>query len=254
MSPTFTTGKIKGMLAPMAGTIDKMIAHLDRTARRDSLVNIKPIFEGMAMDVIARCAFGIETNSLVDNSHELLVSARCLFDSVRSTDSLTDLVFVLFGSIDGIANYIPVLDVKGLDKLRNISKNIQDRREAAADRDGPGDFMDQLLEMRRRMRAGELPALSEDQVAAQGIVFFAAGFETTASTLGALCYNLVKNPEVRLRTWTDFGWRPGLHLGKIAVLKSWLTHSFLQLGQFMAPKLIILVKCLIDVLFFKVLF
>ena len=32
-----------------------------------------------------------------------------------------------------------------------------------------------------------------------------------------------------------------------------LTHSFLQ-GQFMATKLIILIKCLIDILYFKVLF
>ena len=33
-----------------------------------------------------------------------------------------------------------------------------------------------------------------------------------------------------------------------------LTHSFLPAGQFFAPKLIILIKCLIDILFFKVLF
>ena len=31
-------------------------------------------------------------------------------------------------------------------------------------------------------------------------------------------------------------------------------NPFLPIGQFMAPKLIILIKCLIDILFFKVLF
>ena len=31
-------------------------------------------------------------------------------------------------------------------------------------------------------------------------------------------------------------------------------NPFLATGQFMAPELIILIKCLIDVLFFKVLF
>ena len=31
-------------------------------------------------------------------------------------------------------------------------------------------------------------------------------------------------------------------------------NPFLPTGQFMAPKLIILIKCLIDILFFKVLF
>ena len=33
-----------------------------------------------------------------------------------------------------------------------------------------------------------------------------------------------------------------------------LINPFLPTGQFMAPKLIILVKCLIDILYFKVLF
>ena len=40
-----------------------------------------------------------------------------------------------------------------------------------------------------------------------------------------------------------------LHVGKKC-----LTHSFLPTGRFMAPKIIILIKCLIEVLFSKVLF
>ena len=36
----------------------------------------------------------------------------------------------------------------------------------------------------------------------KGIIFIAAGFETTANTLSTLCYNLARNPDV-LQTLLD---------------------------------------------------
>ena len=44
---------------------------------------------------------------------------------------------------------------------------------------------------------------------------------------------------------------------EISILRGWMLHlfnPFLPTGQFLAPKLIIWIKCLIDILFFKVLF
>jgi cytochrome P450 len=36
------------------------------------------------------------------------------------------------------------------------------------------------------------------QITAQGVIFFVAGFETTANTLSTLSYNLAKHPEVQV--------------------------------------------------------
>ena len=47
--------------------------------------------------------------------------------------------------------------------------------------------------------------------------------------------------------------RAGYETYDAGQVKYFLTHSFLQ-GSFLLPKLIILIKCSIDVLFFKVLF
>jgi hypothetical protein len=94
MSPTFTSGKLKGMLEPMGGTIDKMIEHVRKEAAKGGEVEVKPLFEGeqkefdfkleigllyctinvlgMALDVIAKCAFGIDTDAH-RNPDELIV-------------------------------------------------------------------------------------------------------------------------------------------------------------------------------------
>jgi cytochrome P450 len=41
--------------------------------------------------------------------------------------------------------------------------------------------------------------LTADLITAQGVIFFAAGFETTASTLSTLSYNLAKHPEIQVK-------------------------------------------------------
>jgi len=58
LSPTFTSSKIKGMLDLLDGGVNQMIDHLELVTKKDSLVNVKDVFQKMALDVIARtCTF-----------------------------------------------------------------------------------------------------------------------------------------------------------------------------------------------------
>merc|ERR1711864_22908 len=66
-----------------------------------------------------------------------------------------------------------------------------------------GDFVDRLIELKRRHEAGEFPSLTKEQITGQSIVFILAGFETTSSTLSSLTYSLVKNPEVLKKLVTE---------------------------------------------------
>ncbi len=45
--------------------------------------------------------------------------------------------------------------------------------------------------------------ISKDLITAQGIIFFAAGFETTAHTLTTLSYNLTKNPDIQEKVYDE---------------------------------------------------
>ena len=68
--------------------------------------------------------------------------------------------------------------------------------------DDQGDFIDRLRMMIHRIRESsesKLEGLDEEMVVAQGIIFLAAGFETTANTLGSLTYILAKHPEIQQR-------------------------------------------------------
>ena len=97
--------------------------------------------------------------------------------------------------------------------LWQITRSVQKQREASGP--GPGDFIDRLNELTKKVNNGEFPSLDQDQVTGQvlhsnhscyyphiqhfhtqGIAFIAAGFETTSNTLTSLSLSLAKNPAV----------------------------------------------------------
>ena len=56
-----------------------------------------------------------------------------------------------------------------------------------------GDFIDKLREIAKNPQE----TIDRKIITAQGIIFFAAGFETTSHTLSTLTYNLAVNPKIQ---------------------------------------------------------
>ena len=76
-------------------------------------------------------------------------------------------------------------------KLFRVTKQIIDeRKQKNIVKD---DFIGRLAEIIEKPEA----PLTPDLITAQGVIFFAAGFETTASNLSTLSFNLAKNPDVQ---------------------------------------------------------
>ena len=48
LSPTFSTGKIKGMMEPMAGVADDMLDFIDDKVKdsKNGEINVKEVFQG----------------------------------------------------------------------------------------------------------------------------------------------------------------------------------------------------------------
>ena len=72
--------------------------------------------------------------------------------------------------------------------------------------DDQGDFIDRLRMMIHKIKnSGQttVDGISEEIVVSQGIVFLAAGFKSTANTLGSLTYNLAKYPEIQQRCYEE---------------------------------------------------
>ena len=83
-------------------------------------------------------------------------------------------------------NHLTLLD------LSNISFVISKQER--------GDVLDTMMEQAEKEReAGMEKVITEDMIAAQSIIFFIAGFETTASMMNFITYVLAIYPDIQER-------------------------------------------------------
>ncbi len=151
MSPTFTTGKLRGMLEPMTGVVGRFLQHLEELeCAREESVEVKALFQGFSLDVIAKCAFGIDTDAIQGEGGELLKYGREVFATVKVNNWFESALFSLFISyIPWAVSWFPIFFPPAMDKLRNITRDIMAKRE----REGVvgSDFVGRLIELKVRL-------------------------------------------------------------------------------------------------------
>jgi len=125
----------------------------------------------------------------------MLASGRNIFEEFILRESFSTGIQHMFNALGStLETLIDILpnDYKIMWQIGN--KICLERESRGAS--GQGDFVDRLIELRKRHAQGELQSLSSEQIIGQAIIFILAGFETTASTLSSLSYFLAKNPDV----------------------------------------------------------
>ncbi|GFO10394.1 cytochrome p450 3a9 [Plakobranchus ocellatus] len=104
LTPAFSTGKLKMMTPIMSEAADILVERLTDKAKEEDSTDIYSMLQPMTLDVIGRCAFGLQTHAQVDTADMFLVKIRGLFKTVTKTKiepllmilpCLTDIVFGL---------------------------------------------------------------------------------------------------------------------------------------------------------------
>lgn len=87
VSPTFTSGKLKGMNAIMAGSIGKLDRYFEKLLKDKSSpvpINTKAVLQGFTLDVIASTTFATETDANnVEGKDSLFVKMAMTFFNVN---------------------------------------------------------------------------------------------------------------------------------------------------------------------------
>jgi cytochrome P450 family 6 len=86
MSPTFSSGKLKSMMEPMDAVVDNLVSHLEKEIKKNPVVSVKEVFQCFALDTIAVCSFGINTNSFENPDNDILTWGKKLFSGFICTN------------------------------------------------------------------------------------------------------------------------------------------------------------------------
>ena len=164
LTPTFSSGKIKGMLSLIGSSVDNMIDHLEEVTAKDPVVDVKSIFTALTLDVIAKCAFGIESNSFKNPDNQVFKHGKKIFDDFKITSVGTSIFFQVFMACASLMKYLDVTS-PSFTHLWNLTRSVQSEREKRGA--GSGDFIDRLNELNQKWKRGDFPSLTSEQITGQ---------------------------------------------------------------------------------------
>ncbi|CAG2174176.1 unnamed protein product, partial [Oppiella nova] len=234
MSPTFTTGKLGKMTPLIRECVDTMTDNFDKLiaksgAKLAAPVDVKPIAGAFSMESIIQVAFGRKVSALDDPKNPIIENARKLF----STNFWTMVKFTLLLFAPSVAKMLNLspFDQKVAEFYRNFTLNLIDDRKRDEGNGSPVKRVDFLQLMLDSMKDNKKTindsedytdsksdekyreiqptddmidkSLSYDEVIAQCVLFFMAGYETTATTLSLCLYTIAKHPEVQQKLYQE---------------------------------------------------
>ncbi|KAH8352843.1 hypothetical protein KR084_006761, partial [Drosophila pseudotakahashii] len=194
LSPTFTSGKMKYMF----GTITQVAQQLEETfeelvgSQVGSILELHDLMARYTTDVIGRCAFGTECNSLRDPQAEFREVGRRLFQNKNKSIRWRIFKMTYLSSLAKLGLPVRIFHPDITEFFVRIVRETVELREREHIR--RNDFMDLLLDLRRQENGR---GLTMEQLAAQVFVFFVAGFETSSSNMSYALFELAKNQAVQ---------------------------------------------------------
>ncbi|KAI8442458.1 hypothetical protein MSG28_005960 [Choristoneura fumiferana] len=217
LTPLFSSSKMKAMFH-LIELNTKMYAKLLEEETKVSLVqDIKELNLRYTMDCIGSCIFGLETNVLSDNSetNPFRQIGKSIFDfnfnrRIRLImRSIWPSIYFAFK----MQNYQKNMGIFFENLLEGVFNSRNNQPGAR------NDFIDYLLTFKSKdyiegdamasMKSKELNGskiqikVTHDMLAAQSLVFFAAGFETSSTTMTFSLFELAKHQDVQQRVYEE---------------------------------------------------
>ncbi|XP_037092122.1 cytochrome P450 9e2-like [Pollicipes pollicipes] len=188
MSPTFSSSKMRLMHQLCLDNASNLGKYMLEEMQEKGEVQMKDSFGRFTMDNIAACAFGVNCNSFNDPNTEFATHAAALFKPPTTYGffrfvALLTLPTWLFNKLPD-----PTLVINGFFS-RVVNKTIAHREAKGSSR---RDFLQLLLETKDK---DGNRVLSNESIVTQSVLFFIAGYDTTATLLTFAGYSLATNPD-----------------------------------------------------------
>jgi len=231
LTPTFTTGKLKGMFEQVSKCGNNMINKIQDLSKTHSEFESKDFLFEFTSDVIASCAFGLQFEP---NTPEFDQFKKCVQQMFNP--SIWSIVKIVISfTVPKLAETLNIRPFMGKERAEYFMSLIREtakyRKENNIERN---DYLQLLLTLKEQEDRGLLnhPGLpssdtceddevildqmkydtdhdqalvtnvklfTDETVCANSVIFLVAGSETTSSTVGFALYSLVAHPDIQRR-------------------------------------------------------
>lgn len=189
LSPTFSASKMKQMMSFMNEAVDTLMQKVDSISKTGEIVDFHRWLQSLTMEVILSTAFGVKAETQTVENDPITELAK----KAMAPHPLIGIMLLLpFG--DHLLKFFP--DPFDFDKIGSVAANIiAERTKANGSSEGHRKDMLQLMLDAKSDTGGE--KIDNDDIQAQSLVFLLAGYETSSTTLGFVCYHLAIDVHVQ---------------------------------------------------------
>ncbi|CAG9764663.1 unnamed protein product [Ceutorhynchus assimilis] len=202
LTPTFTSGKMKMMFETLLEKTQGLEQLAGKIAESGKPADIRDVLARFTTDVVASCGFGLECNSLKDSKSEFLEHGRLIFTPPKIKDHILRILLKALHFVSP-QNYQVSEDFF----RQVVGETIEYREKNKIHRK---DFLHMMIQLKNRgvvdddINVFDHSAKSDgtfdlDDVTAQCLIFFLAGFETSATAMTFALLELCEHPEIQAK-------------------------------------------------------
>ena len=180
------------MMIPIENLADSTIELIAQQVKENPEIDLKPMMQYFSIDVICKVAFGMETKCCLEADLKMYKLFTSIIEDFKFDTYPKATIWAILWHFPELLSKLGFWPASML-KIKTMTKDIMTEREQQNIK--IGDFVDRLMEYKK---VAELP-ITDEMIEAQGMVFMVAGFETTANTLGSMCYQVSKHQHVQER-------------------------------------------------------
>lgn len=208
LNPTFSSAKMKQMSPILHGCVNSMMDVMKEQCQAGEPVNMFKTAQGFSLDVITKCAFAWQVDCQKNPNDPLLLRVRTFFEGaetsmVRNAIRFPVLKYV-FGLLYRLSDYYKVIN----QMIHNLCQIIELRRQGQ--KPPCNDLLQLMVEaqagagdVQSASARGDTRLIEDRHVVSNAFIFLAAGFETTATSLGFLAYVLATHPDEQQRLYDE---------------------------------------------------
>ncbi|XP_076293878.1 cytochrome P450 9e2-like [Lasioglossum baleicum] len=189
LSPAFTSAKMKSMFKLIIDCAEKTSVFIAEGSKKGRVWDMQDIFRRYANDVVATTSFGIAVDSLKDPANEFYKFGR---ETLNFSTAAT-LKILLARNFPSVFRLLGI-KIFGSKPRKFFTKIVA---ETTRMREEKGIRRPDMIQLMMDSRDKDGKRLSIDDMTSQAFIFFAAGFETTATMMCLVAQMIATNPEVQ---------------------------------------------------------
>ncbi|CRL02226.1 CLUMA_CG015167, isoform A [Clunio marinus] len=210
LSPTFTSGKLKGMFSIIRDCGQVLEDYLDKNMKSGvDVFEFRDLMARFNTNIISSVAFGIENDCINEPNHLFRRMGAKIFEPNFKNGIRGVFAFLLPKMFHAVKLKVLEADVEEF-MFSIVKQTVEYREQKNFSRN---DFMQLLIQLKNQgfisVDKGEknseendesnksIKKLNFNEIVAQAFVFFVAGFETSSSTLSFCLFELARHKEIQ---------------------------------------------------------